>query len=357
MNYPHNCCPKSVSRLAVCLATIAPVVGGIPAVAATHRKAHFASKATTFPVQRVMPHGAFLRRPVRTASELLQQVKTDPIVSQRYSRLLNMSPQMVRLAFGNMRLTELKTEVVRKIYYVHPGEQIGYRVRRIKKGERVFSYPDGTPIMLQVCGNAVKNADVIVGRMAAPKIKYFSPTEDTVAASTQAASYYPLRNSAPETELTAASPSDFVVESEAAPFTRPAPIFHADRPKAQLTKDSSRSLLSWVGGAALVTSLAGAHFSEGSRESSSGLRPEIIITTTTGGSNNGSNGTNNGGNGGVVTNGGGGIDNGGNNNGGNNATNDHSLVPESNSLLLLAFAGAGCLGLTALRRRLARQAS
>ena len=98
-----------------------------------HTSAHNAIHTVPINPTGHVPRGAFLRRPVRSVAELIQQVRTDPIVARKFSRLFNMSPQMVRLALGNLHVDRTKTEMVRKVYYVHRGEVIGYIIRRVRK--------------------------------------------------------------------------------------------------------------------------------------------------------------------------------------------------------------------------------
>jgi hypothetical protein len=103
-----------------------------------------------------MPRGAFLRHPANSTSRLAAQVKADPVVCGRYARLFHLSPQMVQLAMGSMRLKRLAEDHVLAVHYVHPGEKIGYKLSRVKKGTLIYALPDGTPALVEVCGNPLR---------------------------------------------------------------------------------------------------------------------------------------------------------------------------------------------------------
>ncbi len=100
-----------------------------------------------------MPPGAFLKQPAPSVAALVNQLRRDPATCIRYSRLYNMSPEMVRTAFAAMRLERLPQDRIFKVHYIHPGERIGYKLRRLKRGTEVYAMADGTPILARVCGN------------------------------------------------------------------------------------------------------------------------------------------------------------------------------------------------------------
>jgi hypothetical protein len=274
--------------------------------------------------QRRVPHGAFLRRSVKSVPDLVRQVNSEPILGGRYSRLFRMSPQMVRMGFAKLRLERTKTDLVRKIYYVHPGEQIGYRVRRIKKGTPVFAAADGTPVLLQVCGNAVRPVST-AALSSLPHIPDFNETDDVpVQTVTSVTGSRAMRYAVPEllsVHSGDTGESGFVVDQEVASFVPATAGFYGALPSADLAAISAAQLLGWAGSAAGLTGAI------------TGSRKPSLPPTETGGSNGGDVG-------------------GGGNNGGDNGT-VLSVVPESNSLPLCAFAAAGCLAFVSVRRRFA----
>jgi hypothetical protein len=101
------------------------------------------------------PRGSFLTRPAISVADLLKRLD-DPLVRARYSRLFHLSPEMVRLAFGKMHLTRMPAARNFQVWYVHPGEQIGYKLRRVRKGTLIFAMPDGTPALVRLCGNPLR---------------------------------------------------------------------------------------------------------------------------------------------------------------------------------------------------------
>ncbi len=112
----------------------------------------FAGEAQT---QR-MPRGSYLAKPVGSADDIVRQLKTTPKLMERYTRLFNLPPEQVRAAMGELRLTKLRTDRVFKVYYVRHGEVLGYRLRTVKAGTPIFVLPDGTPALVQACGNPLR---------------------------------------------------------------------------------------------------------------------------------------------------------------------------------------------------------
>lgn len=131
-----------------------------------------------------MPRGSYLRKPAPTVAALCVQVKNDPLVMERYSRLFRMTPPLVRGAFAQLRLSRMKSDQISRVYYAHPNEKLGYRLRRVKKGTLVFVLPDGSPALVQICGNPLradlkyKRGTIVEGRHI---IKDFSPLDEDEA--------------------------------------------------------------------------------------------------------------------------------------------------------------------------------
>ncbi len=103
-----------------------------------------------------MPPGAFLRSPVSSIDMLNRELRTDTLVVSRYSRLLRLAPDMVRATFAQLHLTHLQKDMTLEVHYVHAGETMGAKVRRVRKGTAVFALPNGTPVLAQVCGNPLR---------------------------------------------------------------------------------------------------------------------------------------------------------------------------------------------------------
>jgi len=104
-----------------------------------------------------MPPGAFLHQPAPNVAALNHQVQSDRLVAERYARLYGMSPEMVRAAFSKMQLSTLNEDHIYEVHYVHSGEKIGFKLRRVRKGTPIYRLPDGTPALVRVCGNPIKD--------------------------------------------------------------------------------------------------------------------------------------------------------------------------------------------------------
>ncbi len=106
-----------------------------------------------------MPQGAFLRAPSPDVAHLVAQVKADPTVAIRYSRLFHLPVKMVPLAFAQLHLKKLTNNHVMQVHFVRQGEKIEklvYKPRRVMAGTPVYCLPDGTPLLVRVCGNPIR---------------------------------------------------------------------------------------------------------------------------------------------------------------------------------------------------------
>ncbi len=122
-----------------------------------------------------LPPGSFIRRPTLGVAELNRQIAEDPVVAARYAHIFQISPEAVRLACRNLVATRLPHDEVMRVYYVH-GDVIGYKLRRVRAGEPVFALANGTPVLVQVCGNPLRAS--LLPPAAALQIPYFKPYEE-----------------------------------------------------------------------------------------------------------------------------------------------------------------------------------
>ena len=161
-------------------------VRGLTAVAFVFAElASSASPHSTAPKPH-MPPGAFLSGPAPNSSTLLKEIEASPAVMLRYTRLYRLSPEMVRAAFSRLRLTRLQSDQIVRVYYVHNGERIGYKVRRIPKGTLVFALPNGIPILAQICGNPLRNTPLHPADISfRSDIPVFNPEEPLTTTSNQ----------------------------------------------------------------------------------------------------------------------------------------------------------------------------
>lgn len=130
-----------------------------------------------------MPQGAFLRQPSPNVAALVRQVKSDPKVAVRYARLFHLPVKMVPLALQQLHLKNLTEDHVLQVHYVAAGDSQGdklvYKPRRVRRGTSVYCLPDGTPLLVRVCGNPIRSRVSPELYTAAP-IPDFTPGEALV---------------------------------------------------------------------------------------------------------------------------------------------------------------------------------
>lgn len=107
-----------------------------------------------------MPQGAFLRAPSPDVAHLVAQVKADPRVAVRYARLFHLPVKMVPLAFAQLHLKKLTNDHIMQVHFVRQGDKVEkliYKPRRVMAGTPVYCLPDGTPLLVRVCGNPIRS--------------------------------------------------------------------------------------------------------------------------------------------------------------------------------------------------------
>ncbi|MCS6775198.1 MAG: hypothetical protein RMJ43_13535 [Chloroherpetonaceae bacterium] len=173
-------------------------------------------------VARPLPPGSFLRRPAPGAGALQHALRTDPVVAQRYMRTFQVSAQELRATFAQLRLIRLPQDRVFRVHYVHRGEVIGYRVRRVRRGTPVYALRDGTPVLVQVCGNPLQVALPVPEMLLPPlqrlSILDFTPDEPLppLQSSGLTLAVGPLRTALPPLQLAVLSEPEAPVEPEGA---------------------------------------------------------------------------------------------------------------------------------------------
>ncbi|MCS7190969.1 MAG: hypothetical protein NZ843_05145 [Fimbriimonadales bacterium] len=108
----------------------------------------------------VVPPNSYLIRPVTSARELANQIRTEPVVAQRYARHFKRSAwEFAEYVEKNLRLTRLPQAQVFNVYYTRPNEQILVVRRTLPKGTPVFvEKKTGKPILKANCGNPLTPA-------------------------------------------------------------------------------------------------------------------------------------------------------------------------------------------------------
>jgi hypothetical protein len=96
---------------------------------------------------------AFLNHRVTSASQLLNQVRNDSEVSDRFQRHFAMTHKEVIAYFSGLKLARLTAPGTYKVYSIPPGGFVKMHVQKLKLGTPVFADMFGTPILIAKCGN------------------------------------------------------------------------------------------------------------------------------------------------------------------------------------------------------------
>ena len=246
------------NRWLASIVACAAVLGGIRAGA---EPSHRPAVSPTGPAQvRKLPHGAFVIEPVHNAAELSRHLDRHPQVAQRYARLTNMTPRMVKMAFSHLHVMRLASDTSLEIYYCHTneaGDTIGFRRRRVPRGTTVFAFADGTPAIIQACGKPTRALE-----SAGREIRVATADAAVKKVMTEAADSAP--DSLPELSMGASEYFAFDDFQET-----PAPELYVPRqpelPAPKLSTYSADNLYEWArhksrsrGASAVTISLAGA---------------------------------------------------------------------------------------------------
>ncbi len=107
-----------------------------------------------------MPRNSYLVRPVSSARELAQQIRTEPVVAQRYARHFKQPAYAIADFFEkNLRLTRLERSGEFFVYYAPPDGQLLVKRRLLPRGKEVFVLKStGKPVLLAECGNPLTPA-------------------------------------------------------------------------------------------------------------------------------------------------------------------------------------------------------
>jgi hypothetical protein len=108
----------------------------------------------------VVPRNSYLIRPVASARELANQIRTEPVVAQRYARHFKRSAwEFADYVEKNLRLTRLEQAQTFNVYYSPPDNRLLVVRRTLPKGTPVFvEKRSGKPILKANCGNPLTPA-------------------------------------------------------------------------------------------------------------------------------------------------------------------------------------------------------
>ena len=108
----------------------------------------------------VVPRNSYLIRPVASARELANQIRTEPVVAQRYARHFKRSAwEFAEYVEKHLRLTRLERAQTFNVYYSPPDNRLLVVRRTLPKGTPVFvEKRSGKPILKGDCGNPLTPA-------------------------------------------------------------------------------------------------------------------------------------------------------------------------------------------------------
>jgi hypothetical protein len=160
-------------------------------------------------VQAQVETGAFLNKRATTTQQLVDQVRNDRAVRERYIRHYRMTGDEIIRWFSTLHPARLKQPGTFIVYNIRKDGVIRARVFELEKGHAVFSDQFGNPVLKMSCGNPFTGSP------------YGSPNQPPVGM--PAAPRTAEIDIEPEAPLTAvvAPPPPIVPELETAP---PAPI-------------------------------------------------------------------------------------------------------------------------------------
>lgn len=111
----------------------------------------------------VVPRNSYLIRPVASARDLANQIRTEPVVAQRYARHFKRSAwEFADYVEKHLRLTRLERAQTFNVYYSPPDDRLLVVRRTLPKGTPVFvEKRSGKPILKANCGNPLTPAAAI----------------------------------------------------------------------------------------------------------------------------------------------------------------------------------------------------
>ena len=173
-----------------------------------------------------MPPNAFLVQPADSANAVVRQAKMNPIVMDRYARHFQMTPDQVVRMLSGLHLETLADDTYFDVANV-PSTSGELRSRHLllKKGTKVLSDANGTPVLELSCGNPLTRIDTTSLRQAPAVSKPMDVTAITVpkggAVETNLSLIQPTTPVTPDVNFVTPPPAGGVVTTEtnnAAPF-------------------------------------------------------------------------------------------------------------------------------------------
>lgn len=108
----------------------------------------------------IVPRYSYLVRPVSSAHDLANQIRTEPVVAQRYARHFGRSAFEIAEHFEkNLYLTKLEKAETFNVYYAPPDNRLLVERKTLPKGTPVFvDKKTRKPVLKANCGNPLTPA-------------------------------------------------------------------------------------------------------------------------------------------------------------------------------------------------------
>lgn len=105
-----------------------------------------------------MPRNSYLAYCAHSTSELVHEVKTNPVVVARYERHFQMTPTQVVQYFSTLHVETLEETKVYTMYSVPKGGWIKSHLQTLHAGQKVWADQSGSPVLFYACGNPISTS-------------------------------------------------------------------------------------------------------------------------------------------------------------------------------------------------------
>lgn len=184
---------------------------------------------------------AFINRPANTIPELIAQMRSDPVVMDRFMRHFSMTRSEVLAYVGSLRLGTIPKSASYTVYSVPEGGRIKVHKSFFKAGTPAFVNAQGQPILRIKCGNPF---------VAGPKLVVMTPEPGPETTTTELQPLETATETVPAPEITSVLPPP---EYAALPFEEtPTPVLPTTPSTGPETQSLTAPLAALAGlGAAL----------------------------------------------------------------------------------------------------------
>jgi len=195
-----------------------------------------------------VPKNAFIVRPAPTHAALMNQVRFNPTVRDRYLRHFAMPGPELDRYFASLTPGRITTTALFTVYNVPASGVLRTRLLGLRAGTPIWQDPQGRPILMEICGNPLTRG---------PRAPMDEATETQVVPETETSTLRILTrepDEAAEPELALMTPADPEVADSApvlavtgAEMADPSVATPAVSPSPLLSPTSTASTSPWAG--------------------------------------------------------------------------------------------------------------